>query len=205
MSVAAIPFPNMAGYIDSEDQMLLERCRHRDEEACQQIFNKHQQKVFNIAYRILRDRALAEDALQETFLNMFKGLRHFRGDSKISTWINRIAVNVCLGLIRKNKRVPSIELDGMPENFQQNLESSSPGPFDNCSDHEERYRVQNSLNSISEKHSAVVRMHDLEGHTITEIADHLDVPAGTVKSRLFYGRKEFKDHFCHKLNPNCFN
>ena len=185
--------------------MLLERCRHRDEEACQRIFQKHQQKVFNIAYRILGDRAMAEDALQETFLNIFRGLRHFRGDSKISTWVNRIAVNVCLGLIRRNKRMPFVELDGAPESFQQNLESPNPGPFDHYSHREERQRVQDSLDSISEKHSLVVRMHDLEGHTITEIADHLDVPAGTVKSRLFYGRKEFKNQFCRKPNSESLN
>lgn len=205
MTVSAIPFPQASGYLELEDQLLLDRCRHRDEDACRQIFHQHRQKVFNIAYRILGDRSMAEDALQETFLNMFRGLRHFRGESKVSTWINRIAVNVCLGLIRKNKRVPLIELDGTPESFQQNLESSDPDPYDTCSSQEERHRIQNSLKSISEKHGAVVRMHDLEGHTITEIADRLDVPAGTVKSRLFYGRQEFKDHFCRKLTPNCLN
>jgi RNA polymerase sigma-70 factor (ECF subfamily) len=205
MSVAAMPMNRMVGYLEPEESLLLERCQRREEDAYHQIFHKYQQKVFNIAYRILGDRSLAEDALQETFLNIFRGLRHFRGDSKISTWVNRIAVNVCLGLIRKNRKVPVIELDGTPDSFQQSLESSVPGPFETYSDNEQRNRIHHSLNCISEKHGAVVRMHDLEGRTITEIADYLDVPAGTVKSRLFYGRKEFMEHFSRKTERYSMN
>lgn len=205
MSIAVAQLPESGYQLEEQDLLLLHRCQERNEDAYGEIYRVHQQKVFNIAYRILGDRALAEDALQETFINIYRGIRFFRGDSKISTWINRIAVNVCLGLIRKNKRTPTLELDGTSETFQQSLESLEVGPFESYFIREHREKVQRALDNISHKHRTVVRMHDLEGHTIAEIAEHLAVPAGTVKSRLFYGRKEFKEHYARTLGHSSLN
>src|SRR5688572_2079151 len=81
------------------------------EEVCTELFTKYNRKIFNTAYRILGEESSAEDALQETLLNVYRGLGSFRGEAKISTWISRITVNVCLGMLRKGKQKQFVDID----------------------------------------------------------------------------------------------
>ena len=80
---------------------LLRRCRTNDPDACSEFFARYNRRIFNTAYRILGEESSAEDALQETLMNVYRGISNFRGDSKVSTWISRITINVCLGMLRK--------------------------------------------------------------------------------------------------------
>jgi RNA polymerase sigma-70 factor (ECF subfamily) len=174
---------------------LLQRCRMNDPDACNELFSKYTRRIFNTAYRILGEEASAEDALQETLLNVYRGLANFRGDSKISTWISRITVNVCLGMLRRGRNRQNVDID---DEWAQELPADATphiDPLEYASLEELRCRVDETFCRMSEKQSVVVRLHDLEGHTIQEIARILHCPAGTVKSRLFYGRQEFKDIF----------
>ena len=179
---------------------LLQRCQSNDPEACRELFARYNRKIFNTAYRILGEEASAEDALQETLLNIYRGISSFRGDSKVSTWVSRITINVCLGMLRKGKNRQYVELD---EEFARNL-PSEPTPFTDPLAHasleELKSLVRDTFSRMSGKQGIVVRLHDLEGHTIQEIAEILDCPAGTVKSRLFYGRQEFKAIFNSRVN-----
>jgi RNA polymerase sigma-70 factor, ECF subfamily len=174
---------------------LLRRCRTNDPEACNELFARYNRKIFNTAYRILGEESSAEDALQETLLNVYRGIQSFRGDSKISTWISRITINVCLGILRKGKNKQCIELE---DDCTGDL-PAEPTPFIDplayASLEEQRSLVQDTFRRMSEKQGIVVRLHDMEGYTIQEISEIIDCPAGTVKSRLFYGRQEFKSIF----------
>src|SRR6266542_5372271 len=98
---------------DAEDTniRLLQRCRRNDPAACNQLLSQYNRRIFNTAYRILGEEASAEDALQETLLNVYRGLPRFRGEAKISTWISRITVNVCLGMLRKGKNRQFVDLE----------------------------------------------------------------------------------------------
>ncbi len=179
---------------------LLQRCRSNDPEACEELFSRYNRRIFNTAYRILGEESSAEDALQETLLNIYRGISSFRGDSKISTWVSRITINVCLGMLRKGKNRQYIDLDN---ELARNLPSEptpSTDPLAHASIEELKSLVQDTFNRMSEKQKAVVRLHDLEGHTIQEIAGILGCPPGTVKSRLFYGRQEFKALFNSRIN-----
>jgi len=186
---------------------LLQRCRSNDPEACEELFNRYNRKIFNTAYRILGEESSAEDALQETLLNIYRGISSFRGDSKVSTWVSRITINVCLGMLRKGKNRQCVDLDDeLAKDFP-----SEPTPFTDplayASGEELKSFVWDTFDRMSEKQMTVVRLHDLEGHTIQEIAQILGCPAGTVKSRLFYGRQEFKSIYNSHLNggfrPEC--
>jgi RNA polymerase sigma-70 factor, ECF subfamily len=172
---------------------LLHRCRMNDPEACRELFSLYNRKIFNTAYRILGEEASAEDALQETFLNVYRGIAHFRGDSKISTWISRITVNVCLGMLRKGKNRQFVDLEDDAARDLPVQVNAGSDPLEYASLEELRGVVDESFSRMTEKQAVVVRLHDMEGHTIQEIARILHCPAGTVKSRLFYGRQEFKD------------
>ncbi len=174
---------------------ILNRCLANDPDACNELFTRYNRRIFNTAYRILGEEASAEDALQETLLNVYRGISNFRGDSKVSTWISRITINVCLGMLRKGKNKQYVELED--ESARELPAEPTPftDPLAHTSLEELRSFVQETFERMSEKQGIVVRLHDMEGHTIQEIAEIIDCPIGTVKSRLFYGRQEFKALF----------
>jgi len=175
---------------------LLQQCRRDDPEACNALLALYNRKIFNTAYRILGEESSAEDALQETLINVYRGLNRFRGASKISTWVSRITVNVCLGMIRKgrNRRFVPLEED---ETAQALPARPTPytDPLQHAANGELSTLVERAFRLMSDKQGPVVRLHDMEGNTIPEIARILRCPVGTVKSRLFYGRQEFKEVF----------
>lgn len=174
---------------------LLERCLSNDPEACTELFSHYNRRIFNTAYRILGEEASAEDALQETMLNVYRGISNFRGDSKISTWISRITINVCLGMLRKGKNRQFV---GLEEESSKRLPADPTSfidPMAYASTEELKTLVRDAFCRMTRKQEVVVRLHDMEGYTIQEIADIIGCPAGTVKSRLFYGRQEFKSIF----------
>jgi RNA polymerase sigma-70 factor, ECF subfamily len=174
---------------------LLNRCLLNDQDACNELFTRYNRRIFNTAYRILGEEASAEDALQETLLNVYRGISNFRGDSKVSTWISRITINVCLGMLRKGKNKQYIELEDESARALPAEPTPYTDPLAHASLEELRSLVQETFERMSEKQGIVVRLHDMEGHTIQEIAEIIDCPVGTVKSRLFYGRQEFKALF----------
>jgi RNA polymerase sigma-70 factor, ECF subfamily len=178
-----------------ENAELLNRCLSNDPEACNELFSRYNRKIFNTAYRILGEESSAEDALQETFLNVYRGISSFRGDSKVSTWISRITINVCLGMLRKSRNKQYVELE---DDSAEDL-PADPTPFIDPLAHasmaELKGLVRTTFARMSGKQEVVVRLHDLEGHTIQEISEIIDCPVGTIKSRLFYGRQEFKAIF----------
>jgi RNA polymerase sigma-70 factor, ECF subfamily len=179
---------------------LLNRCLSHDPDACNELFARYNRKIFNTAYRILGEESSAEDALQETLMNVYRGIASFRGDSKVSTWISRITINVCLGMLRKGKNRQYVELED--ESARDLPAESTPftDPLMYASLEELRALVKDTFGRMSEKQGIVVRLHDMEGHTIQEIAEIIDCPVGTVKSRLFYGRQEFKTLFSSLAN-----
>jgi RNA polymerase sigma-70 factor, ECF subfamily len=183
-----------------ENVELLNRCLSNDPEACNELFSRYNRKIFNTAYRILGEESSAEDALQETLLNVYRGISNFRGDSKVSTWISRITINVCLGMLRKAKNKQYVELE---DDSTEDL-PADPTPFIDPLAHasmaELKSLVQTTFERMTGKQEIVVRLHDMEGHTIQEIAEITGCPVGTIKSRLFYGRQEFKALFNSLVN-----
>ena len=175
---------------------LLERCVSQDPEAYNELFARYSRRIFNTAYRILGEEASAEDALQETLLNIYRGIAKFRGESKVSTWISRITINVCLGMLRKgkNRQFVDIEEDDVARKLQSET-TPDTDPLAHTTHNELRTLVNETFRRMSKKQGQAVRLHDMEGNTIQEIARITRCPAGTVKSRLFYGRQEFKDTF----------
>jgi RNA polymerase sigma-70 factor (ECF subfamily) len=180
---------------DEANGELLRRCSSNDPDACNELFARYNRRIFNTAYRILGEEASAEDALQETLLNVYRGLSKFRGDSKFSTWISRITINVCLGMIRKGKNRHFVEIEDETARGLQAEPTSSINPHAYTELKELKSLVKETFRRMSEKQGIVVKMHDLEGNTIQKISEIIGCPAGTVKSRLFYGRQEFRSIF----------
>ncbi len=174
---------------------LVDGCRRQESEAYNEFFNRFRNTIYRIALRILKDQSAAEDAVQETLINVFRSIGRFRGEAKISTWLNRIATNVCLEILRRGKKKKQKE-DSF-EQLKNVLEDSllfNDSPFNSVYQQELGTRLESSLQRVSQKQREIVKMHDLEGLTIKEIAQRLRISEGTVKSRLFYGRQECRRH-----------
>ncbi len=172
---------------------LLNRVQERDEDAFRELFGRFQSRIYRTALRILKEEQAAQDALQETFLNIYRAAGRFRGDSKLGTWINRIAVNVCLEMLRKNKKYKYQTDEDVSEDTTL-ADHHVRDPYHRYQRKEVQERIEQALDRLGGKHQSVVKMHDLEGYTIREIAEQLNVAEGTIKSRLFYGREELKKH-----------
>lgn len=146
-------------------------------------------KISGIAYKITRDKDLAEDAVTDTCMNVLHGLRNYRGDAQFGTWVARVATNVALGYMR-GKKFPRPLGSGLQNTLPDTKNPLPDASLANC---EARERIGYAFAEMSERQADVVYMHDYEGRPIGEIAEILRVPPGTVKSRLFYGREEFRN------------
>lgn len=193
------PVGAQAGFDEGSSIALMDRCQMNDIEACNELLSKYNRRIFNTAYRILGEEASAEDALQETLLNVYRGIGSFRREAKLSTWISKITINVCLGMLRKDKNRQFVDIDD--ENTADLPADSTPytDPLQHATQAELREIIEEAFSRMSGKQGMVVRLHDMEGNTIQEIAKIIHCPVGTIKSRLFYGRQEFRTIFLSLL------
>ena len=175
----------------SWEARLITGVRNGDEGAFRELFNRFRGNIYGTALRILKEEQAAWDALQETFVNIHRAGHKFRGDSKLSTWINRITINVCLEMIRRNRKHRR-NLDGDVSEWVHLEDASQRTPFEELRRNEIKRRVRAGISALNERHRKVVWLHDLQGFTIREIAESLKVAEGTIKSRLFYGRRQLR-------------
>ncbi|MFQ5523416.1 MAG: RNA polymerase sigma factor [Acidimicrobiia bacterium] len=161
---------------------LLSRVAEGDHAAFEEVLSAHEDRVFSVCLRILGDRDLALDATQETFFTVFRKAAQFRGDSAVGTWIYRIAVNTCYDLLRKAKRRPTSPL---PDHF----DPSDPSAEEAIEAALLRPEIQQALAGLPQDFRAAVVLADVEGIPLPEVALILGVPLGTVKSRVFRGRR----------------
>lgn len=172
-----------------------------------EFYLRHAPRLYNVARRILKDHELAEDAVQEAFNNIFQNLKRFRGESRLETWMTRIVVNVCLGYLRKHRNRLKAEVD--PEFFGMAMESIFPDhrntPFDATRRGEVLAMVHRSIRRLKKIHRDVIYLHDIKEKTLEEISRLLDVPVGTIKSRLFYGRQELRNSMKNLLTRQAYH
>ncbi len=159
------------------DRELIADVANGDEAAFGQLFDRFADRVCRYAYTILRGSHLAEEVAQETMIAVWKGASKFAGRSKVSTWIFGIARNQAYSLVRKEirtERVPDVSL-------------VQPDPAPTIHRQE---RVARALERLSDDHREVVFLTFYEGLSYGEIASILDIPTGTVKSRMFHAKKQ---------------
>ena len=142
----------------------------------------HEDRVFSVCLRIMSNRDAALDAVQETFLTVFRKAGQFKGESAFSTWIYRVAVNTCYDQLRKQNRQRT---EALPEG----REPPDPASESRLTSAELRPDIERALNTLPEEFRGAVVLSDVEGLPLQTVADVLDVPLGTVKSRLFRGRR----------------
>lgn len=164
------------------DLELLARVAAGDHEAFTTVMSAHEDRVFSVCLRIMGNREHALDATQETFLTTFRKASQFKGRSAVGTWIYRIAVNTCYDMLRKEKRRGA---DPLPDH----VDVADQRAADAVEAVALRPELQKALAGLSPEFRAAVVLADIEGLGLSQVAAILEVPVGTVKSRVFRGRR----------------
>jgi RNA polymerase sigma-70 factor, ECF subfamily len=156
---------------------LLAACRRHDIRAFEQVYRSHGARLKSLAHHILSNRQDAEDAVQETFLKLYRGIAGFQGQSSIGTWLCRIVINVSYDVARRRQREPDVEVPerGSPKN-QLPL----------------KVALDDALRRVHPKHRMVFLLFEVEGLKHSEIANIMEIPEGTSKAWLFEAKKELR-------------
>jgi RNA polymerase sigma-70 factor, ECF subfamily len=193
--------PRTERYDDAE---LIRRTLAREEAAARAIMTANNRRLYRLARGILRDDAEAEDVVQETYVRAFTQLAQFRGDSRLSTWLARIAINEALGRLRRDR--PAVELSLLPQGGA-NAEiipfplATTDDPEKSMAQREIREVVERAIDELPDVFRLVFIARVIEGLNLEETADLLGIRPETVKTRLHRARAMLRDNVERKIGP----
>lgn len=180
--------------MSADDYRLITDCRKGRTAAFDELVRRYQDRLYNTLCRLLDNAEDAQDVVQESFLNAYQSLDSFKGDSLFFTWLYRIAVNTAISMKRKQRVVISIDGTVHGDGGPEPLDTSEFGqPTVALERAEQERRVQDALNRLSPDHRAVLILKDMEGQKYEEIAEIMQVPIGTIRSRLHRARMELRE------------
>lgn len=173
------------------EKKIIEKVLGGDANAFEELVLKYEKTVYNLALRMVGDRDDASDMTQETFIKAYGSLSSFRGDSKFSVWIYRIATNVCLDFLRSKSRKQQVSLtvSDDDEDAQLDIPDPSSAPEQQLMQKMSMQSVEEGLKSLPDKQRQILVMRELGGMSYAEIGAALSLEEGTVKSRIFRARK----------------
>jgi RNA polymerase sigma-70 factor (ECF subfamily) len=183
--------------LDPESEaVLITRCRHNERAAQEELYHRFRRQVAGNLFRALGDRQDLEDLVQDVFVITFRGLEKFRGEARLATWIYRICINVALGRIRTKRRRPAaigvldLEATAAAQSSSTALSLPPETPERAALRSDAQRTVYRALEQLPPKKRIVLYLHEIEGLDLKEIAYLVDSNAVTVRTRLFYARKE---------------
>ena len=165
------------------------------------VIETYQTQAYNLARRMLSDWALAEDAVQESFVSAYRAFNRFRGDN-LTAWVLRIVSNTCRDMLRARKARPTVSLDPLPTGDSDeppglsapNIPSHEPSPEDRAEQSELRDTIQAGLDTLQEDQRLAVLLVDAHGLSYEEASQSMGCSLGTVKSRVSRGRGRLRDY-----------
>jgi RNA polymerase sigma factor (sigma-70 family) len=175
------------------DRELVALSQNQDLDAYSELIRRYHKKIYALVYNMTSNKEDAEDLVQEVFVKAYAALKNFKGDSSFYTWVYRIAVNRTINYVKSRKKHMGISLDNVDGGVERDLAyvelAAKESPFRDATLSELQEKLNKALLKLSEKHRAVVVLHDIQGVPHEEIAKMLGVSSGTVRSRLFYARQ----------------
>lgn len=182
--------------MEENEQNIIDRICRGDTAAFQRLVERYKKKIYFLAYDILGDHHEAEDISQEVFIKVFRSLRNFRRDAKMSSWIYQITANTCIDALRKKKSKPQVNLEDFNHvSLQDNLAGGGTrvqNPELSAEASIMQHKIQNALHKVTPKERTVFVMRHYNDLKIKEIAETLQVSSGTVKSLLFRALKKLR-------------
>ena len=183
--------------VSAEEKALIERCKRGDLAAFNDLVRKYEKQVYNFAYRLTGNYDDANDVAQDAFLRVFNAIGSFRGDASFSTWLFRITTNVFLDERKRAKAHPQASLDEYLElgesSVTRQIEDPSPTPEAVLEESERAQILSNAVSDLPEYQRAMVTLYHGQQKSYEEIAEIMDLPIGTVKSRLNRARLALKE------------
>jgi len=189
---------NLTGASDPE---VAQWAQHGHEPAFRELVRRYERPVFSLLYRMVRDRALAEDLAQETFIKVLNGIKSYNPQFKFSSWIFKIANNAAIDHLRK-RDLDTLSLDGSPhattpeEMSATALQLGDRGesPLQEVEARELGSAIERAIAKLRPEYRACILLRHVEGHSYEEIARIIDLPLGTVKTYIHRGRNELRVH-----------
>lgn len=169
-----------------DDGALVQQVIGGNRQAFDELMRRHEDRVFAVCLRMMRQREAALDAVQDTFLTVFRKIEQFRGDSSFGTWLYRVAVNTCYDHLRKSQRRPT---EPLPEDNDPVDVSTE----DDLTAIELRPDLARALAGLADEFRSAVVLVDIEGLSVADAATVLEVAEGTVKSRLYRARRRMAE------------
>ena len=190
--------------IPATDHDLIALARTGSEKAYRELLDRYQRPVFSLVYRMVRDRELAEDLAQETFVKVFNHLDRFNPKYKFSSWIFKIASNLAIDTLRKREPV-TVSLDGSRhaetaeeiESTRITVESKDENPEEFLEAKELGQEIERAIGLLRADYRTAILLRHVEGRSYEEIAEVMGVPLGTVKSFIHRARGELRETLAH--------
>ena len=187
-----------------DDKTLAARAAEGSQRAFRELLERYERPVFSLVYRMVRDRALAEDLAQEAFVRAFNAIGGYNPGYKFSSWIFKIAHNLTIDHLRR-KRVDTISLDGSPDALTAEEQArtrpvvESPGerPDAYAENRELGSEIEAAIGRLRPHYRTVTLLRHVEGYSYNEIAEIMDLPLGTVKTYIHRARLELKESLAH--------
>lgn len=179
------------------DAELVDRTRAGDYSGYEELVRRYQRRIYALVYNMTGHKQDAEDMVQEVFVKAYRSLGGFKGDSSFYTWIYRIATNRTINFLKKRKRrISDVSLDDVDQAAERDPAlvelRARETPIRDIALTELQKRLNAALQTLSEDHRTVVVLHDIQGLPHSEIAGIMNCSEGTVRSRLFYARKQLQ-------------
>ena len=180
--------------MNADDQRLISGCLAGDSAAFGALVTRYQDRLYNTVFRLVGNAEDARDVVQDSFLSAYQSLTAFKGDSLFFTWLYRIAINNAISMKRRQRAVlpltPELESGTLGEPADPS-EAARPGRALEMA--EDERLIHQALGRLSPEHRAVLVLKDMEGRKYEEMAELLEVPIGTIRSRLHRARLELRD------------
>jgi RNA polymerase sigma-70 factor, ECF subfamily len=197
---------NQNSNLPPEDERLLAGLRAGFEEAYEELIQRYQTPVYNLAFRLLDDSGDSSDVVQEVFLKVFRGVSQFRGQSTVKTWIYRIAVNEAHNrrrwLFRHRPNAVGLEEFGEYDQvYERPIEDAGPSPFQIAFNRERQALIEQALSEINPTFREALVLREMEDCSYEEIAEILQISLGTVKSRILRGREALRKQLAGRVEP----
>jgi RNA polymerase sigma-70 factor (ECF subfamily) len=184
--------PNERSYSTAEDKALVAWAQQGDMQAFEELVARHRDKIYARAFSMMRNEQDAIDLSQEAWVKAWQRLAQFQGDSSFATWMTRITINLCLDLLRKQKRLRAESIEEMNEEsggVERQMPVVTVNPTEGLERTELRKRIDAAMEKLSYEHRTVLVLHEFEEMEYKQIAKVMGCSIGTIMSRLFYARR----------------
>ncbi len=181
------------------DAECVRRVQQGDTDSFEVLVRRHQKAIFNLVYRLLGNYDEAAEVAQEVFLSAFKSIHQFRGEANFSTWLYRIGLNHAS---TRRKSLNSTQQHNIPLDGTEVIADGAVDPAKNFEHKEIQQRVQQALNSLDTEDARIILLRDLQDVPYEDVAEMLDIPVGTVKSRLHRARQALRTSLAPYFHAN---